>query len=174
MPRRILPFNWLRRGRIRGIKEARSGRAAVVVLVLCVFLAGCEEEEYTSVIISSGPEGSGIQLQEFEGSDVMLVLLKEVPGFSESGLLNRFLVLPYSLTKIKDGVINARMSKGFNYWIGSGYFFILFMLPNPENSSVSDGYISINQEDISKDVNNFSTEQFKAPEIILVNIFGAL
>jgi len=156
---------------------ARLARLSVLLLILCFLFAGCEAEEFKTVVIRDDSPVSGPQdlsVQELEGDYVMLVLLEDFPDFKEEGLLNKLLAMPYSITQVENGAISARISTGLDYWQGEGAFFILFMIPDSRGLTISNGYISKDKHSISEPFTYISNRAFLPPIAIDIDLMTVL
>lgn len=109
-----------------------------------------EKQTYKRLIISdidSLPQSTAVSIQAIEGEYALVVLLANWPDLSKLSV-DQILSSPYAVTKVKDGIIDTKLSAKFDYWDGAGAYWIVILLPDSRAETVSYGFLS-------KDVHSF-------------------
>jgi hypothetical protein len=158
------------------MKRARALRTWLILIPALLVCAQCksvfEKEEYISLMISdTDTTYPAVQIKTLEGKYVLIALIKELP------LMNQItdkdiLEAPFSISKIENGVIDVRLYETINYWTEKGVFWVVFFLPDPSATKVSNAYMSKDPHDISASRNYMSNNDFMPPFKFDIDLSG--
>ncbi|GMO22696.1 MAG: hypothetical protein LBG79_01495 [Spirochaetaceae bacterium] len=132
-----------------------------------------EKHDHKDLIISDTDPNYQVQIKDIEGKYIIVVLIEGTPNLN-SLTADDIINSPYSIGRVKTGIINVRLSKILDYWDGSGSYWIAFLLPTDNGRKVTLGYLSKGMTFFDQSITFVSNDDFDPPLPLNIDIGNML
>jgi len=111
------------------------------------------------IINDTAPDYSNLKISDFEEKYIILCLAETIPDIYSISM-EYILECPYSITRVRDSIIDTKLTSKLDYWDGTGAYWIVFLVPDNKMSKITAGYISKEAHDVSQKVIYASNDDF--------------
>lgn len=151
-------------------------RAALIFY--CSLLLNCnanlfDKQPYKAIVINDTVPNASVLLEKLENEYVIIALFANQPSVNQISQQD-IMSSPYTITKVKDARIDAKLSLQFDYWDGSGPYWIGFLIVNSTATKIRTVYLSKNSISIFQPVTYISNSDFSAGIPANIDIAGML